>query len=613
MNDLREAAGRLIATPVRRIRLAVVVVTLLAAGLGVATLTGGAGAVPPAGAEGAALLTPNVGDSSTNFQISLETTGGANPSCPGDNPAGYVWWGFLVPTTVDPGTLTFGPNGPNAPGFALLNTEGSPSLVQGLPTLEPDSFILNIPSASFSFAGAQGITPGDYYIGIACALSNATDTFWAEEITLTADGDNVAFQQGEVIEPGSIAGQVTDSSAAPLDQIRVDLYTDGDNFVASDTTDASGNYSLADVDPGDYKLNFVDTRTTPIYTTEWYDDQTDQASANLVTVGNGAAVTGIDAALAGGASPTPTPTPDVTPTPTPDVTPTPTPDVTPTPTPDVTPTPSPTPDVTPTPSPTPSPTPTGTVTPTPTPTPSPTPTVGPGLDLVQEVIFRQPAGALVFTQRCGVYNDLPAEPAVNSFPGFPFDLPALAGTTDQTGSAPDVDLVTDGVQPDPLFDQYPDAGTNPSLCGIDLGTAEPILDGPLAAQYFAASGALNEVTVVDMRPVDPGWIVTASITDFTSNGDSFSGNFLGWTPVVTEDSPPLAGSGYDQVVSAGPPVLPGTGTSSGQGLGDGGRVLASAQAGEGNGMAVLDARLRLLAPVDAAPGEYRARLTLTIL
>ncbi len=232
-------------------------------------------------------------------------------------------------------------------------------------------------------------------------------------------------------------------------------------------------------------------------------------------------------------------------------------------------------------------------------------------DLVQDISVGLPSGALVFTQRCGVFNDLPAEPGVAGFPGYPDDLPARAGTADQVGTAPDIDLTTESVEPDPLFDQYPERGTNPSRCGIDLGQAAPVMDGPIGGQYFSAHGALAEVTVLDMRPTDPGWTVTGSVSDFVSAADGFSGNHLGWTPVVVEDSVPTP-SGYDQVVTAGPLVLPGTGVDTGRGLADG-AVLGSAQAGSGNGAAVLSARLRLLSPTTAPAGEYRASLTLTVL
>ncbi len=234
--------------------------------------------------------------------------------------------------------------------------------------------------------------------------------------------------------------------------------------------------------------------------------------------------------------------------------------------------------------------------------------------LVQTFIFERPAGALILTQRCGVHNDIPPTAAVQDFPGFPFDLPAVPGTTDQVGRAPDIDLTSETIEPDPLFDQYPDAGTNPSRCGVDLGVGDVILDGPLAGRYFAASGIMNEITVLDNRAIDAGWSVTGSVSDFTSPSDAFDGSHLGWTPIVSADSDPTSADGYDQLVTAGPEILPGTGVDIGQGLASGGgRVLASALPGQGLGMAVLDARVRLLAPVGIDAGIYEAVMTITVM
>ncbi len=274
----------------------------------------------------------------------------------------------------------------------------------------------------------------------------------------------------------------------------------------------------------------------------------------------------------------------------------------------------------PLPTPTPSPTtfPTSTPDNTATPTPSPTPRIDGPLDLVQRATMVQPSGALVFTQRCGVHGALPPEPAVPGFPGFPEDLRRLTSTmvlsgtvTDIGGSAPDVRLIDEFYVPDPLFDLYPFVGTNPSRCGIDLGTATAILEGPLAGRYFMADGVMNTATVVDMRGTDPGWSVTASVTDFVSIGAAFDGNHLGWTPYVSSEGL-LTPDGYVQRVTAGPRILPGTGVFEGSGLGDGGALMASALPGEGNGLTRLDARLRLLSPVSAPAGRYTAVIVLTI-
>ncbi len=211
----------------------------------------------------------------------------------------------------------------------------------------------------------------------------------------------------------------------------------------------------------------------------------------------------------------------------------------------------------------------------------------------------RPAGALVLTQRCGVHGALPEEPASAGFAG----LPAVPASADQVGTAP----LTDGGLPDSVFPEYPYPATPtyPTHCALDMGTARLVTAGPYAGAYFAASGWLNQVTVVDTRDVDPGFTVNGTVSDFTSGGQTFSGKYLGWSPVVTSDSG-VSFDGYDQLVVGGPVVAPGQGN----GLSTA-RALAAAPFGRGLGVATLDARLKLFVPVTADAGTYTATLTIT--
>ena len=237
-----------------------------------------------------------------------------------------------------------------------------------------------------------------------------------------------------------------------------------------------------------------------------------------------------------------------------------------------------------------------------------------------------------------------------------------------------------GPDADPEFGIYPlpNVSTDPTVapfgnvtqCGLEMGVSRfvtefnsPVpggVDGvatPLAGEFFAASGRLDEVTVLDTRDIDTGWKLKADIEDrFTSiaNGDSFSGNYLGMLPVVTDDSDvvggeapstnpynPVSGSPsdvrpgtlYDQLVStgfqatapetgfhAGGVVLPGDGFPVGggqdsapstNGMTDN-PILASAPAGSGLGIATLDARMLLLIPASVDAADYSATLTLTV-
>lgn len=243
--------------------------------------------------------------------------------------------------------------------------------------------------------------------------------------------------------------------------------------------------------------------------------------------------------------------------------------------------------------------------------------------LQQDITVTRPTGALVLTQVCATNGALPAEAA--SF-GFPAGLPAVAADEISTVGTPttggtDPTLTEGGTDPDLRRVAYPyptgpDGVPNPTYpthCGLELGIAAFVNQGAAAGQFFAANGVLNQVTVVDTRDDDTGWTLNGTMSDFTANGgtDSFSGSQLGWVPQVTEDTGPFTdseGNTYDQVVSSGGPVAPNSPEASGL---TSGAVLASADATEGLGTAILDARFKLLIPVTADAGTYEGTLSIT--
>ena len=241
--------------------------------------------------------------------------------------------------------------------------------------------------------------------------------------------------------------------------------------------------------------------------------------------------------------------------------------------------------------------------------------------LQQVIQVERPNGALILTQRCGVNNALGAEALYPGFPGFPA-VGAIGATSDQVGTSPDIDLTMAGVQPDPGFNDaagpagaypFPTNPIYPTRCFINLGRARLLTSGALAGRYYAANGALNEVTVVDTRDGDLGWTVRGSIP-FLNNGgsnarDTFSGNLVGWSPVVSETTDPVIAGEYDQVVTSGAVVVPGT-IGAGGLAAPAGQILATAAPAAGLGIAVLDARIKVLIPVRSSRGVYQGTLTL---
>jgi hypothetical protein len=198
------------------------------------------------------------------------------------------------------------------------------------------------------------------------------------------------------------------------------------------------------------------------------------------------------------------------------------------------------------------------------------------------------SGALVLTQRCGVFGALPATSDA--------DLGAVAAQseTDPTNTV----------------------GTT-APCGVEFGMAKLISSGPKEGLYFAATGRLSQITVTDTRAGNLPWSVTGVSSDFTNGGnganDSFSGNFLGWQPIVSsvsraDSSNPGSNSGSAPRVTPGPVVEP----SATNGLGSP-KVLASTTGGRGAGTAKLDARLKLYIPAAVSDGRFTATLTFTVI
>lgn len=126
-----------------------------------------------------------------------------------------------------------------------------------------------------------------------------------------------------------------------------------------------------------------------------------------------------------------------------------------------------------------------------------------------------------------------------------------------------------------------------------------------AGDRWESTGALQPVTVTDTRAAQPGWTASGQVADGfrTSDGKSFAGGYLGWTPSITAQ-------GGQQGVVAGPVAHPYGTVQPHTGLG-GSAVLATAPNGKGLGTARLDAALRLSVPTDTAAGTYTGTLTLT--
>lgn len=124
-------------------------------------------------------------------------------------------------------------------------------------------------------------------------------------IAIALGGATAGAAAEDPVVTGSISGTVTaDVGGAALEGIQVFAQRDGALERFDAVTDASGGYTLAGLTDGGYLVQFVAPDGS--FATEYWNDASDSLGAQRVTVTDGSAVTGIDAALA------PTPSASIT-------------------------------------------------------------------------------------------------------------------------------------------------------------------------------------------------------------------------------------------------------------------------------------------------------------
>lgn len=606
-----------------RVAMAASAVATVAVSFGPATYVEAAAASAGDPVAGAVTISPTSGSKTTLFTANPP----AGSVCPGDATQQYRWQTFVMPLATDPATIAYTSSGPTG-GQPLYSSTGTPMRNQA--SLGAGSGLITGIPANFWFNTAP-ISDGEYLVGFACTELGVTSEFTATSYgsslagkaavwttTLTITGGGTAYQVGTVPRAPTL------TSVSPGDGQAVVTFTPG----AADP--AATGYTVTATPSGGGSAVTGTGSGSPITVT----GLTNGTSYTFVVTGTNSVGTGAESNSQSG---TPTPTPQPAPT-----------TVTATAIPgsgvevswtapagetatrtgySLTATPS------------------GSSTATQTQTvgasattytftgltvgvtyvfavtatyaspdvgtsASDTATVVPNAVLSTEVSAVRPEGALIFTQRCGVNGALSAI-AAGAYDGWFADgLASETASADQVGTAP-----TSSGTPDPNFAEYPypiDANGVPNpvyntSCSVSLGTAELVTEAtdPLQGTAFRADGIIHQITVVDTRNVDAGWQLAGTMGTFTDGGgNTFDGDSLGWIPVLTDDSD---GTDYDQTVTSGSAVTPGTTN----GLGDG-ALLASAAAGAGLGISVHDARLLLLIPVTVDEATYTGTLTYTL-
>lgn len=629
----------------------------------VALTIGPAAALPPGTppTTGQNLTVPAGATSASLYQMTLST---GNNFCPGDGLAGFRWATYMVPASVDAGTLTWTAAGPSAGAgvFAqpLFSSSGSPQVAK-TPGIG-DGLISGIP-ANFRMAdiAALPVPNGEYKVGFACYKAGVTERYW--QSTITVSGSSASdFNWVKGVKPAApvlaspltvdnqtINGSFSETAGDPAISSRsITAVPRLGGTTVTKSVGAAGAFTLGAADGVvngkvyDVKVTvtnsigstdsntvtsptvappacgqaqgFVWTKKASAADLSWSAPTQASTPAGAACA---AALTGYTLTVADGVTP-------ITGSPF---------------------------------------TQTGTTKAltgldssksynvtltanysspyvTGAALTSSNNTVLPDAYLTQTISATRPVGALVMTQRCGVHgplnavtNDpyfgtLPAVVNTNTGPEtqardwLPTGTtwtPGIGGITGETGSVSGGTLPTNNsADPTRPLSSYPyptDASGVPNAnyptdCGINLGIGKLITTGPKAGQYFTAQGWINQITVVETRDDDAGWTINGQMGKFVSGSNEFHGNLMGWNPQVNGTSDATL-DGYDQIVTAGAAKDP-VAESNANGLAkDKKGTLASAAATKGLGIATLDARLRLLIPLTAKAGTFTGTMTFT--
>ncbi len=164
--------------------------------------------------------------------------------------------------------------------------------------------VTDVETAADGTYTATGLEPGDFKVSATDCNNFVYGTRWYDDESNIGTATVIPVAAGETAtgidftlpELGTITGTVTDDVGTLLDGICAFAHNvDGTGGLGT-ATDATGAYAILGLEPGDYQIEFSDC-TNNAFFPEWYQDQPTQATADVVSVAEGAVVAGIDAVL----------------------------------------------------------------------------------------------------------------------------------------------------------------------------------------------------------------------------------------------------------------------------------------------------------------------------
>ncbi len=129
---------------------------------------------------------------------------------------------------------------------------------------------------------------------------------WNTSDTLTLASGDAPVHGGvdaQLPTAATIQGTVTGPGGSPLGGVCVNANVPnngGWDWAAGTTTQPDGTYSLTQLPPGSFAIQFHDCNSGSIYIDQWYDNQQSFSEAQQIALSGGQVQTGVDAQLASG-------------------------------------------------------------------------------------------------------------------------------------------------------------------------------------------------------------------------------------------------------------------------------------------------------------------------
>jgi hypothetical protein len=183
----------------------------------------------------------------------------------------------------------------NSSGTGLANVwvdayDAAGIFVNGRNTQSDGNYtIKGLPAGSYKiqfYGGSAGYLTEWYNNKATIGAANAVSV----TAGVTTSGINAVLVQG-----GGITGRVTNPSGAGIAGVWVEAYNTSGAYVNGGYTQSDGNYAIADLAAGSYKIQFFGGNLG--YLAQWYSNKTSFDDADAVPVATGSVTSGINALM----------------------------------------------------------------------------------------------------------------------------------------------------------------------------------------------------------------------------------------------------------------------------------------------------------------------------